>query len=788
MKTPYFKSFIITYISLAISCATIAGAGFSPIPLTADSYNQDMVVERTAIHAPVVPPLTTASETGPSNYGDAWYEQGFDTNYPDTGLPVHGSTITWSTGSQPDHSYTFAANYATNDVVMVDPTVTRASFTLTTPAAYSGLSFLSASCQGSTAVICTLHHSDGTAEIAVLTVPDWFSGANTEVLTANGRVNVQSLAFDSEESGNPRLFGLDITLTNTTSMLTNVDFAFSAGGHAAIFAVSGSTGDTFTPIAVTGYNEDMIVESNIYPSVVSTPLNATTASMGDGTGNTAETLYEQGYNPSSLSSGLPAPGSTITSASDSTVLYTLASSYTNNNAVLIDGTNAATITPTDPTNYSSLSFLTVSANGPTLIDYIVAFKDGTSQNGQFVAPDWYNNTPYAFIANGRVTVGSGAFSSVDSGNPRLYSAQILLANNLSPVTSIQLSADSSGTGPSAHAVIFAVSGGMGPLPPSIVVQPLAAKTFAGSNTNFTVSVSGSAPFGFQWQEIVNGIGANLSDGASFSGSTAATLSFLNPSLGNGGNYVCIITNSAGSVTSSVVTLTVLSTLPDVTVSGDPISIYGGHQGESVEGAIDDTTSKYLNFGVSVLPAPPFAGPVGFVVTPSLGSTCVTALRFYTANDSPERDPADYTLEGSNDDGTTFTTISSGPLALPDGRNAAGLNIDPISLYDQEVDFANRATYTTYRVSFTHVKTESLANSMQIGEVELLGISATPTAILTIAPGANGTVTISTSLAGELQSTTVLNGSSTAWQDEGPISASVTLSNTGAARFYRVKVQ
>ena len=69
------------------------------------------------------------------------------------------------------------------------------------------------------------------------------------------------LPFSSVNGNNPRLYSLDVTLSNTTSPVTSIDFAYASGsGHGAIMAVSGSKGAAFTPIAVTGYNEDIVVE------------------------------------------------------------------------------------------------------------------------------------------------------------------------------------------------------------------------------------------------------------------------------------------------------------------------------------------------------------------------------------------------------------------------------------------------------------------------------------------------------------------------------------------------
>lgn len=131
--------------------------------------------------------------------------------------------------------------------------------------------------------------------------------------------------------------------------------------------------------------------------------------------------------------------------------------------------------------------------------------------------------------------------------------------------------------------------------------------------------------------------------------------------------------------------------------------------EGVANALDNTTQKYLNF---------LDLSSGFTVTPAVGPKVVTALRFYTANDATERDPASYLFEGSND-GTNFVTIASGSLALPLGRNNGGLPLDPVGQFTQTVNFTSGAAYATYRLTFPTLRNAGAANSMQIGEVELL---------------------------------------------------------------------
>jgi hypothetical protein len=161
---------------------------------------------------------------------------------------------------------------------------------------------------------------------------------------------------------------------------------------------------------------------------------------------------------------------------------------------------------------------------------------------------------------------------------------------------------------------------------------------------------------------------------------------------------------------------------DVTVPTDPITRVDGGVcvappvGEEVDKAIDNFTNKYLNFCIT---------DSGFIVTPVMGPTFVTGLRLYTANDTEKRDPASYTLEGSNTGGPPYTTISQGNLSLPAGRNVIKDPKTPISLSlnHETVNFSNNTSYTSYQLIFPTVKDNgaTAADAMQIGEVELLGL-------------------------------------------------------------------
>ena len=143
---------------------------------------------------------------------------------------------------------------------------------------------------------------------------------------------------------------------------------------------------------------------------------------------------------------------------------------------------------------------------------------------------------------------------------------------------------------------------------------------------------------------------------------------------------------------------------DVTLPGDPIIGTSNNTpgSEGVANAIDNQPTKYLNFDRL---------NTGFTVNPGVrGLTVVSGLTLTSANDAPERDPADYVLSGSYD-GTNFTQIAAGSVAPFTAR-----------FQKQTILFDNNVPYLQYRLVFPNVAGPG-GNSMQISEVELLGVLA-----------------------------------------------------------------
>jgi len=86
------------------------------------------------------------------------------------------------------------------------------------------------------------------------------------------------------------------------------------------------------------------------------------------------------------------------------------------------------------------------------------------------------------------------------------------------------------------------------LAPEIVVGPQSQPVAVGSNAVFTVSATGTPPLAYQW----------LFNGVALPGATVSRLVIYNALASDGGRYRAVVSNSAGSVTSPVATLAVIT--------------------------------------------------------------------------------------------------------------------------------------------------------------------------------------------------------------------------------------
>lgn len=799
-------------LGAGLAVAHAAFAGFTPIALNPASYNHDPVVEKTA--PPSVNDAVTATMDGGTNKnGNTWFEVGY---YPGhtNGIPAHDSLVSNAAGT---HTWRMPPDYHANNVLMIghnnggQTPVMDGALTLTSPAKFTALSFLTAS-GGATdnrfLVNYTIHYADTTTEYGSFQSFNWFDASETFVFNAAGRVSLGGGLANIDATPACRAYQVDIPVGNPSVNVAKVEFSYAGSGNngntnnngrAVVFAIAGSTdGVTFNPVPVAGFNHDAVVEADGPPTTgtgvadAGVLTNSITVSMDGGIAETGSTWYEQGYYAAFPTTGLPAAGSTIKSASYDAV-YDLPPSYAGNCSIFLCQTSNVNISLATPAPYGALSFLCGAGGGNKNLPYVVSFADGTTETGTLFVPDWFNREiPWAYLAFGRMAPTTRSinnslpefvdpfanpeypfqfdFRGLALPAPRLYDAVINLTNTVSAVTNISLTLPSTGAGQNVS--IFAVSGAapenvppifgargsaVPGMPYNAPVNGVALlKAWEGS-TNIVLAVTNiaGASVSYQWKKAPRGGGlrdmmysfdystfANVVDGGRISGANSSVLVIANALTSDSADYLCVASNPYGAATSTVATVMILTTNQSIFVGapgGDLIASYtsdASTAGESIDHVIDRVAQKWLSCGLNspstATQILPFVGPIGYVVTPVSGGTVVTAMRFYTANDAQGRDPMDYGLEGSNDNGASWTPITGGrligTLSLPTTRNTTGAAVlTPLAdvagasvTNCVEVNFANTVGYKSYRVTITNTVDRLRAPLFQIAEIDLLG--------------------------------------------------------------------
>jgi hypothetical protein len=212
-----------------------------------------------------------------------------------------------------------------------------------------------------------------------------------------------------------------------------------------------------------------------------------------------------------------------------------------------------------------------------------------------------------------------------------------------------------------------------PTSPLIATQPQNATAAVGSIAVFTVAASGTPVPTYLWQRLPAGATtwSNLGNNASYAGVTTATLTVGSTTQAmNGDQFRCMVTNSAGTATSGVVTLTVtyarLSSLSIRAIAGTGdqtlivgLEIAGSGTKQVLLRGIGPTLSQYNVAGV--------------LADPSLKLFNASGAQVYQNND----------WGGGTTLSNLFTQVSA--FALPPASKDAALSILlPTSSYTAQV--------------------------------------------------------------------------------------------------------
>ena len=161
--------------------------------------------------------------------------------------------------------------------------------------------------------------------------------------------------------------------------------------------------DTYYPLTVSGFNIDVVADTNNYSALQSQGC------LEGGHSYYSSAVRSQGAYPS---------GSTITTTSGKK--FKMRASTENNSLQLTSGNRTGTLTLATPEVYSKLAVLVTGGGGPTNATATVIYTDGTESAATTItAYDWYSHHSsevYGSLYRMRINISGFMRGSIDSGS------------------------------------------------------------------------------------------------------------------------------------------------------------------------------------------------------------------------------------------------------------------------------------------------------------------------------------------------------------------------------------
>jgi subtilase family serine protease len=296
--------------------------------------------------------------------------------------------------------------------------------------------------------------------------------------------------------------------------------------------------------------------------------------------------------------------------------------------------------------------------------------------------------------------------------------------------------------------------------PYCLTQPTNQTVTATSNAAFSVTAGGLPPFSYRW--LFNG--TNLPAGANVSGVASNVLTLTAVSTNNAGSYKVVITNTSGSVTSSVATLTVnlLASTIALTSSANPsgykdsLNFTASLGSSSVTGTVQFLTNGVLFNAQTLAAGDATSAPIA---TLTRGTNLIAARYSGDANYLPATNTLSQIVTNHPPVTTAFYTNRYAGLSLKipvavltnywSDADGDALSLAGISVSTNGVVVTNDAGTLIYYNSNNVADLFVCAVSDGWGGTNFqnvyLAVVALPTnaipAITSVAPGADGTISI-----------------------------------------------
>jgi len=299
--------------------------------------------------------------------------------------------------------------------------------------------------------------------------------------------------------------------------------------------------NTFAGLAVCAYDNTKLNTSTFdHVSVISSgdmPVitNQPAAQAATMTSNVTFTVGSSGTAPLSFQWWFNTTNNLIGATNASLIITNLQSANAGNYSVVVTNLfGSATSAPVALTINYPPSITNQPVNQIVASGNNTTFTVGVGGTAPF-SYQWYFNTKTLLTYGTNATL---TITNVQSTNAGSYS--VLVNNSYGSVTSSVATLSTS-------------------FPPVISSQPNGLNTPSGNNATFAVGVGGATPLSYQWYFNTNTL---------LTGATNLSLNIVNAQTNNAGTYSVVITNSYGSVTSALATLTII--FPPV-ITNQPVS-------------------------------------------------------------------------------------------------------------------------------------------------------------------------------------------------------------------------